>query len=71
MADWSSEKGSLPLAIRSTLAIPAAFAPVYIDGKLLVDGGLDRNFPANEVREMGADFVVGGYTGFRLFTKRN
>ncbi|WP_228437593.1 BamA/TamA family outer membrane protein [Chryseobacterium sp. 7] len=58
------------MAIRSTLAIPAAFAPVYIDGKLLVDGGLDRNYPANEVREMGADFVIGGYTGFRLFTKK-
>lgn len=56
------KEGSLPLAIRSTLAIPAAFAPVYIDGKLLVDGGLDRNYPANEVREMGAGFVIGGYT---------
>jgi NTE family protein len=64
------KEGSLPLAIRATLAIPAAFAPVYIDGKLLVDGGLDRNYPANEVREMGADFVIGGYTGFRLFTKK-
>ncbi|OCA79890.1 patatin [Chryseobacterium contaminans] len=64
------KKGSLPLAIRATLAIPAAFAPVYIDGKLLVDGGLDRNYPANEVRQMGADFVIGGYTGFRLFTKK-
>jgi NTE family protein len=64
------KEGSLPLAIRSTLAIPAAFSPVYIDGKLLVDGGLDRNYPANEVREMGADFVIGGYTGFRLFTKK-
>lgn len=64
------KKGSLPLAIRATLAIPAAFAPVYIDGKLLVDGGLDRNFPANEVHQMGADFVIGGYTGFRLFTKK-
>lgn len=64
------KKGSLPLAIRATLAIPAAFAPVYIDGKLLVDGGLDRNFPAHEVQQMGADFVIGGYTGFRLFTKK-
>ncbi|WP_234110976.1 patatin-like phospholipase family protein [Chryseobacterium sp. R2A-55] len=63
------KKGSLPLAIRSTLAIPAAFSPVYIDGKLLVDGGLDRNFPVKEVKDMGADFVIGGYTGFRLFTK--
>lgn len=64
------KKGSLPLAIRATLAIPAAFAPVYIDGKLLVDGGLDRNFPVKEVKDMGADYIIGGYTGFRLFTKK-
>ena len=51
------KKGSLPLAIRATLAIPAAFAPVYIDGKLLVDGGLDRNFPVQEVKDMGAAHV--------------
>ncbi|ASW75856.1 patatin [Chryseobacterium piperi] len=63
------KKGSLALAIRSTLAIPAAFAPVYIDGRLLVDGGLDRNFPVQEVKDMGAEYVIGGYTGFRLFTK--
>lgn len=63
-------KGSLPLAIRATLAIPAAFAPVYIDGRLLVDGGLDRNFPVQEVKDMGADIVIGGYTGFRLFTEK-
>ncbi|PIF47772.1 NTE family protein [Chryseobacterium sp. 52] len=64
------KKGSLPMAIRATLAIPAAFAPVYIDGKLLVDGGLDRNFPVQEVKDMGADYIIGGYTGFRLFTKQ-
>lgn len=64
------KKGSLALAIRSTLAIPAAFAPVYIDGKLLVDGGLDRNFPVQEVKDMGANYIIGGYTGFRLFTKK-
>ncbi|KFF22866.1 patatin-like phospholipase family protein [Chryseobacterium sp. JM1] len=64
------KKGSLALAIRSTLAIPAAFAPVYIDGKLLVDGGLDRNFPVKEVKDMGANYIIGGYTGFRLFTKK-
>ncbi|WP_419869827.1 patatin-like phospholipase family protein [Chryseobacterium sp. CT-SW4] len=63
------KEGSLPLAIRSTLAIPAAFAPVYINGRLLVDGGLDRNFPVQEVKNMGAQYIIGGYTGFRLFTK--
>ncbi|MCX2453337.1 patatin-like phospholipase family protein [Pedobacter sp. PLR] len=63
-------KGSLPLAIRATLAIPAAFAPVYIDGRLLVDGGLERNFPVQEVKDVGADIVIGGYTGFRLFSEK-
>ncbi|QNK63007.1 patatin-like phospholipase family protein [Pedobacter sp. PAMC26386] len=63
-------KGYLPMAIRATLAIPAVFSPVYIDGKLLVDGGLDRNFPVQEVKDMGADFIIGGYTGFRLFTEK-
>lgn len=64
------QKGSLPLALRSTLAIPAAFSPVIIDGKKLVDGGLDRNFPVEEVLKMGANVVIGGYTGFRLFTEK-
>ncbi len=64
------KKGSLALAIRATLAIPAVFAPVYIGDRLFVDGGLDRNFPVQEVKDMGADFIIGGYAGFRLFTKK-
>lgn len=64
------KKGSLPLAIRATLAIPAAFSPVYIDGKLLVDGGMDRNFPVQEAKKMGANFIIGSYTGFRTFTEK-
>lgn len=60
------DSGSLPLSIRASLAIPAAFAPAVVGGKLLVDGGLDRNFPVEEVRSMGADHVIGSYTGSRL-----
>ena len=58
--------GALPLSIRASLAIPAVFAPAIVDGKLLVDGGLNRNFPVEEVRAMGATFVIGSYTGARL-----
>lgn len=58
-------EGYLPLAIRASLAIPAAFSPVIINGTTLVDGGLDRNFPVEEVRNMGADFVIGSYSGSR------
>lgn len=58
--------GSLPLSIRASLAIPTAFSPVIIDNRILVDGGLDRNFPVEEVRKMGASYIIGSYTGSRL-----
>lgn len=61
--------GFLPLSIRASLAIPAAFSPAVIDKRLLVDGGLDRNFPVEEVQNMGAEYVIGSYTGSRLRKK--
>jgi NTE family protein len=51
--------GSLPVAMRASMAIPSIFTPVKIDGRLLVDGGLIRNFPVQEAIEMGADIVIG------------
>ncbi len=60
------KNGSLPLAMSATSAIPVVFAPVYIDGKLLVDGGLMKNFPVQEVIDMGANLIIAGYTGFRM-----
>lgn len=59
------QSGYLSEAIRASMAIPAFFSPVHIDGKILVDGGLKKNFPVEEVINMGADFVIGSYTGFR------
>lgn len=52
-------KGSVPTAIRASMAIPGVFAPVVIDDKVLVDGGLVNNFPADVLREMGADIIIG------------
>ncbi len=52
-------KGNLPLALRASMAIPGAFAPVVIDGKVLVDGGVVNNFPVDVARRMGADIVIG------------
>ena len=51
--------GRLPQAMRSSMAIPAAFAPVRIGDMLLVDGGLKNNYPADLAREMGADIIIG------------
>lgn len=52
------DHGDLALAMRSSMAIPAAFAPREIDGHLLVDGGIVNNFPIGVVRRMGADIVI-------------
>ena len=51
--------GWLPKAMRASMAIPAAFSPVRIGKKVLVDGGLKNNYPADLAREMGADIIIG------------
>ncbi|MBR6016070.1 MAG: patatin-like phospholipase family protein, partial [Prevotella sp.] len=51
--------GRLPQAMRASMAIPAAFSPVRIGDKVLVDGGLKNNYPADIAREMGAEIIIG------------
>ena len=51
--------GKLPQAMRASMAIPAAFSPVRIGNKVLVDGGLKNNYPVDIAREMGAEIVIG------------
>ena len=51
--------GCVPNAMRASMAIPGVFSPVKIDGKVLVDGGLVNNFPADVVHRMGADIIIG------------
>lgn len=61
--------GSLPLAIRASMAVPGAFRPVEIDGRLLVDGLIADNVPVNVVRRMGADLVIVVDVSSRLKTR--
>jgi len=50
--------GDLSLAIRASMAVPGAFAPVEINDKLLVDGGVANNLPVSVARAMGAQVVI-------------
>jgi NTE family protein len=59
-------KGSLAMSMRASMAIPSVFTPVRIDGNLLVDGGLLRNMPVQEVLDMGADIVIGVFVSSDL-----
>lgn len=51
-------KGHMPQVIRASMSIPAVFAPVEINGQLLVDGGMVDNIPVDVAREMGVDRVI-------------
>ncbi len=51
--------GKINDAMRSTMSIPGIFAPVKVDGMVLVDGGLRDNYPTSLAREMGADIIIG------------
>jgi Predicted esterase of the alpha-beta hydrolase superfamily len=53
------KEGEIIAAIRSSMAIPSVFTAVDYNGKRLIDGGIVRNFPVRDVREMGADIVIG------------
>lgn len=51
--------GYLVRAMRASMAIPGVFTPVRMGDKVLIDGGLRNNYPADLARAMGADIIIG------------
>src|SRR5690554_1206931 len=51
-------KGNLAAAVRASMSIPGVYAPVKLEGRLLVDGGIANNLPVSVAREMGADIII-------------
>ncbi|MHC0036327.1 patatin-like phospholipase family protein [Pseudoneobacillus sp. C159] len=52
------DTGEVALAIRASIAIPGVFSPIEIGDKILVDGYILNNNPADIVRKMGAENVT-------------
>jgi NTE family protein len=52
------DRGDLATAMRASMAIPGAFAPVITDEHILADGGMVRNIPVDVARELCADVVI-------------
>lgn len=50
--------GDLAQAMRASMSIAGAFAPVDRDGRELVDGGYVDNLPIDIALEMGADIII-------------
>ena len=63
------KKGYLPDAMRASMSIPSIFTPIEIDDRLLIDGGVIRNLPVSDAREMGADIIIAVDVGARLYKK--
>ncbi|XOV87135.1 MAG: patatin-like phospholipase family protein [Pseudomonadota bacterium] len=61
-------RGSLATAVRASMSIPGLFAPVEIDGKMLVDGGIANNLPVDVVKAMGVDHVIAVDIATPLYT---
>jgi len=59
--------GDLAMAIRASMSVPGVFAPVLVDGRLLVDGGLIGNLPVNVMQEMGVDVIIAVDVEFPLY----
>ena len=52
------KEGSVVQAIRASMSVPGAVAPVEMGRRNLVDGGLVRNLPVDIARSMGADIII-------------
>jgi NTE family protein len=64
------DRGSVAQAMRASMAIPAVVAPVEIDGRLLVDGGIANNLPIDVVRKTCADVVIAVNIGTPPLTRK-
>jgi NTE family protein len=52
------DRGSLSQAMRASMAIPGAVAPVEINGRLLVDGGIANNLPIDVARKICGEVII-------------
>ena len=53
------ESGNVARALCASSSIPPFFKPVVIDGERYIDGAYTNSIPADLVKQMGADYVIG------------
>jgi NTE family protein len=50
--------GVLAHAMRASMALTGVIQPIRLNGRLLMDGAVARNLPAQDARTLGADFLI-------------
>jgi NTE family protein len=61
--------GSLPAAMRASMAVPGVFAPSELGGALLADGGLVRNLGVDVARGFDPDVLIAVNLGTGLLKR--
>ena len=62
-------RGDLALAMRASMSAPGIFAPVIVDDRMLVDGGLVGNIPVETMKAMGVDVIIAVDVEFPLYSR--
>jgi NTE family protein len=52
-------RGLMRRAMRASISIPGIMPPIVVDGQVLVDGAVLKNFPGEVMREMNSGPVIG------------
>lgn len=52
-------QGLLRRAMRASISIPGVMPPVVMDGQVLVDGAVIKNFPTDVMRQLNAGPIIG------------
>lgn len=55
---FAFERGDIVTAIAASAAIPGVFAPVEVDGRFYVDGGVSANLAIGEAHQRGAASII-------------
>ena len=53
------EHGMLAEAMRASAALPGVLSPYLMNDRLLTDGGVSNNYPAEEIKAKGMDYILG------------
>lgn len=53
------DQGILAQAMIASGALPTLYQPILINGRLLMDGGVTDNYPIENLKTRGIDFIIG------------
>ena len=65
------DSGDIAVAVRASMSVPAAFAPIRVNGRLMVDGGIVNNVPYDVALAMGARDVIAVDVGSELLSDKD